>query len=385
LAAVAVSSAAMAQVTMYGIVDVGYGATESKTTRGAGSTLTPINAETSSTGAAGQQSGSRIGFRGTEEIGSLKAGFVYELGVTPTKSTGFADMGNRQAFASLGGNFGEVRIGRQYTGFFQVNAKYDVGGTNAAAGYLPSSTQLGATNFGSAIRADNVVSYTSPRVAGFQLGLSMAEDKTKSDNTNAATAPAITPEAIDTKSKGNTIGLSFDQGPISAMVAITKGSSSSLAVTGVDGGTTTAYRTAVAATDAGITRTNIGAWYDLGMAKVSLVHNMQDNDSKLATNRDTSYSDTTVGVSVPMGAITLFASTGTGSLKADNTVAGQTKGKLISYKAHQIGASYAMSKRTNVYAIMGEDQGTRKQTQATAVVGDKVKNTSSHVGIRHSF
>jgi predicted porin len=107
---------------------------------------------------------------------------------------------------------------------------------------------------------------------------------------------------------------------------------------------------------------------------------------------DTSYSDTTFGVSVPMGAITLFASTGTGSLKADTAVANvQSKGKQVSYKAHQIGASYAMSKRTNVYAIMGEDEGKRKANAltaanaTTAATGTKVTNSSMHVGVRHSF
>jgi predicted porin len=101
-----------------------------------------------------------------------------------------------------------------------------------------------------------------------------------------------------------------------------------------------------------------------------------------------------------MGALTLWASTGTGSLKADSdvtasaTAANQEKGKLMSYKAHQIGASYALSKRTNIYAFTGQDEGKRKQAQATTsaasiaqknAVGSKTVNTSTHVGIRHSF
>jgi predicted porin len=398
LIAVAVAGAfavpAMAQVTVYGLVDVGYGSTETKFTVGAGNTNASHTTKASTTGASGQQSGSRLGVRGEEDLGGgLKAGFTYELGVNPQKSNGFADMSNRQAFLSMSGGFGQIRIGRQYTGFFQVNAGYDVNGTVGAAGYLPSSTQLGSTEWTGAIRADNVISYTSPAMSGFQVGLSMAQDKAESNNTNNPAAPATIPnERIDSETSGWTIGLSYNAGPLSAMLTRQTSESKALAVSGVVPSVDRAGRLSASASDAEVVRTNLGVSYNLGVAKVSLVHNMKDVDSKLASNFDSSYSDTTIGVSVPVGALTIGASMGQGELKADTTAASattaQTAGKLAEYDAYQITASYALSKRTNIYFLYGQDEGTRKQTSSvgtTARNGDKTTNSGTHIGLRHTF
>ncbi|MEN9764444.1 MAG: hypothetical protein RL397_399, partial [Pseudomonadota bacterium] len=121
---------AMAQVTVYGILDVGYKSTE---TTSVSSVNVTTKTESSSFGNSGQQSGSRLGFSGTEDLGGgMKAGFVYELGMDPTEANygGTSAFGaNRQGFVSLSGGFGEIRLGRQYTGHFAVNAAHDAGST----------------------------------------------------------------------------------------------------------------------------------------------------------------------------------------------------------------------------------------------------------------
>lgn len=101
-----VSAPAFAQsnVTIYGIADayVGFG-------KQGGYDLTGVQ--------SGGLSGSRLGFRGTEDLGNgLKAVFVLEQGFNIDTGTDMA-AGNsfaRQAFVGLGGAFGTVALGRQY-------------------------------------------------------------------------------------------------------------------------------------------------------------------------------------------------------------------------------------------------------------------------------
>ena len=85
LAALAAVGAASAQssVTLYGAVDIGYGAHKTETRNGSGSIK-------SSGVMDGANAGNRIGFRGTEDLGGgLKANFVVEQGISPTNGSLF--------------------------------------------------------------------------------------------------------------------------------------------------------------------------------------------------------------------------------------------------------------------------------------------------------
>lgn len=122
-------------------------------------------------------SGSRLGFRGTEDLGGgLKAGFVIESGLnidngTATTQGGAANastgtLSSRSSWMWLGGNFGEVRFGRQdlYWGDWVLN--------QTGANYISTNTQLSAGGGGGLVngpltRTSNVVSYTSPKMGPF--------------------------------------------------------------------------------------------------------------------------------------------------------------------------------------------------------------------------
>ncbi|WP_353799365.1 porin [Thauera sp.] len=146
-----VSAPAFAQsnVTVYGVADaaVGFGGHGDNDFSGI---------------VSGVLSGSRIGFKGTEDLGNgLKAVFTVEQGF---------DIGNgnehiagkqfsRQAFVGLGGSFGTVSLGRQYAPGYFFN--YD-----AVLGALVSPQSILSSNGGltitpnSAARWDNSVAYT---------------------------------------------------------------------------------------------------------------------------------------------------------------------------------------------------------------------------------
>lgn len=140
------SSAAMAQVTVYGIVDVGIERVSNTNTVGESAVKMP-----SLTGSLP----SRIGFRGAEDLGNgVQAVFALETGFGP--DTGTLGQGNRlfgrQAWVGLQGAYGTLKLGRQPNMTFYSMIKADVLGPNIYSinsldGYLPNS------------RSDNTIGY----------------------------------------------------------------------------------------------------------------------------------------------------------------------------------------------------------------------------------
>ncbi|RQO47193.1 porin, partial [Variovorax sp. KBW07] len=118
LAALAVTGLASAQssVTLFGVIDAGV-SYQSATSRD------PV------TGASSKQSqwslansgynSSRIGFRGTEDLGGgLAASFWLEAPISNDDGANGISNFNRRSTVSLSGGFGEVRLGRDYTATF---------------------------------------------------------------------------------------------------------------------------------------------------------------------------------------------------------------------------------------------------------------------------
>ena len=150
-----VSAPAFAQsnVTVYGIADayVGIGSHGDNDFRGVGS--------------AGL-SGSRIGFRGTEDLGNgLKAVFTVEQGFSIDTGSGLGDA-SRQAFVGLNGAFGTVSLGRQYAPGYHATATYDVFG---AAAVSPRAILVGAANGLSGVWTDGVDTETIAAAKGLSI------------------------------------------------------------------------------------------------------------------------------------------------------------------------------------------------------------------------
>ena len=92
---------AQSNVTIYGVADayMGFGSHGDND-------MAAVN--------SGGLSGSRLGFRGTEDLGNgLKAVFTFEQGYKVDDGTGLGD-NSRQSFVGLAGAFGAVTLGRQY-------------------------------------------------------------------------------------------------------------------------------------------------------------------------------------------------------------------------------------------------------------------------------
>jgi predicted porin len=143
---------------------------------------------------SGGQSGSRIGFKGTEDLGSgYFADFVLEGGLnvdTGGSAQGGALFG-RQAFGALRTPFGTASAGRQYssiyiqTGDFSEFTNAPTGATTAviggfAGGYEPvrgsannttTSTPTGSALNGGPARVNNSLRYTTPSFGGFKASV----------------------------------------------------------------------------------------------------------------------------------------------------------------------------------------------------------------------
>jgi predicted porin len=126
--------------------------------------------------------GSRLGFRVNESLGGgMRAFVVIESGVnidsgsnsgqnnsTANASTGF--WASRDSYAGIGGNWGDVRFGRQSP--FYGNGIIMQAGSNYINNAMDSAFSFGGPVGSPSGRESNIVSYNSPTFGGFNASLS---------------------------------------------------------------------------------------------------------------------------------------------------------------------------------------------------------------------
>lgn len=178
LAAVAVlgafaGSAFAANVTMYGIIDTGLGYTS--TDKGYGEDVNKFDMR------SGQNSASRFGVKGEEDLGNgLKVGFSLENGFNSDDGQ-LATEGrlfDREALLYVGGDFGELGMGRQGE-LASGNGRYGLFGGKVSPFSTGWSDIAGhkyvmGAGFG---RMDNTITYKTPTFAGFNLLAQYSFDK----------------------------------------------------------------------------------------------------------------------------------------------------------------------------------------------------------------
>lgn len=142
---------AASYVRIYGIIDTGVEVAHTSGGPGAAH-LTSV--------ASGSNAASRLGFDLHEDLGGgLYAGTRIEAGLDIDTGTSTSPIFfNRASFAKLGGDWGEVRLGREYTPAFYVLQQGDINGLNLY-GNAGTFAQLGPSGY---TRSDNGINYTSP-------------------------------------------------------------------------------------------------------------------------------------------------------------------------------------------------------------------------------
>jgi predicted porin len=156
LASLPLFAQAQSSVTIYGVVDASVGVEDSDAP----------GEDSRFVVQSGTQTTSRIGFRGTEDLGNgLKALFNLEAGVAVDTGAGDAQLFQRRAVVGLQGGFGTVTVGREYGPLASVAAASDTLGQ----GFYGSNLAAFGTNRLTR-RLSNSVNYKSNPLNGFTLG-----------------------------------------------------------------------------------------------------------------------------------------------------------------------------------------------------------------------
>jgi predicted porin len=338
---VAFSSAAFAQtnVTIYGIVDAGIAYKSNGNP--AGST---VGLE------SGQQSGSRLGFKGAEDLGGgLSAIFTLENGfnIDDGKLGQGGRMFGRQAWVGLNGGFGTVKLGRQLTALYSALDQVDPFRINLA-GNAQKVFGYGTYATDPLSRTDNTISYFTPNLAGFTGTVSYGLGETAGDNT---------------KNRNIGAGVSYVNGPVNVQFAYQK--ADTFAAPASLGGGNGENRALL-----------IGGTYDFKVAKAHLAFADNKIDSATGNNKDRNWM---AGVSVPVGAAgTVLAS------YVRNDVRDLAEGTSDQYA---IGYTHALSKRTNLYTSYSY---LKNDANVALNTFDDVKGAGANVkqfnvGMRHQF
>lgn len=334
LALTSLSGWAQSSVTVYGLLDMGF-VRESGGIHGAN--VNKIS--------GGVSAGSRLGFKGSEDLGSgvsaffqLEMGLLSDTGALAQGGLGFG----RQSVVGLQTPRGSIALGRQYTPVAMIQVETDPFVTGMAG---DSANLISAGGAGGNNRMDNTVRYSYSAKSGWVADLVYGFGETAGN-------------AHFNRQYGGALGY------VSGPAYIKLGYHSVESATGVKGHLSF-----------------LGAKYDFGMAsahfnyvvnKGSAVFGLLNPDSR----------DLMLGVSIPYGSGKFLASY---IRKDDKTAA--------NYDANQIAIGYIhhLSKRTSLYtaiarihnhALAGNKQGFYRVGNATEQgSGSRAFN----LGIRHAF
>ncbi|WP_427311591.1 porin [Cupriavidus sp. H39] len=221
---------AQSSVTLYGVADVGL---EYNSNSG-------VNGDNLFRMSSGNQSGSRWGLRGVEDLGGgLKGVFVLESGFDLDNGTSAQGgrLFGRQAYVGLQSQFGSLLLGRQQTSFYDFGLLYDPMAISSRYGILAQDAAF-------ASRADNTVKYI-----GTFGGLTASAFYSFNNNGQ---------EAAGAFRRGQEYGalLSYAAGPLSIGAAYDETHGTTVGTPAVD------------ASGQRIRRATVGANYAFGPAKV---------------------------------------------------------------------------------------------------------------------
>ena len=361
----AFSGAALAQsnVTLYGIIDVGYGYSDFSS--GSLQSTKGIN--------GGIQSGNRWGIRGSEALSpSLNAVFTIEGGfnidtgtlaqgsaactgtpITATNSVACSGatqsrLFGRQAWGGLSGGFGTLVGGRvatfsSGTGSFDMVGSIDPFGTGFGGygGWLASSAN--------ALRLDNAILYQSPTFGGFKIGAGYSFNASGSEVAGS----------------GNNLdvwftGAQFAAGPFFAAITYDK------------------FDIPGASSDQ--KNLTLGATFDLKFLKLHAGYSKEDDQRVFNVLGITSGADADsfmAGVTIPLFGGSLFGSWQ--KYDGDRVQLTATTFDERDAKVYGIGYTYPLSRRTNIYASFARNDAEESINNTT------LDRKQYALGIRHLF
>jgi predicted porin len=341
--ALAAAGAAQAQssVTLYGVADVFV-----QVAHGA-DTITSLN--------SGGLAGSRLGVRGTEDLGGgLRAVFTLESGVNLDDGTvgQGGRMWGRQAFVGLtSSSLGSLTFGRQYGSLFPLTSEYSAFANGI---YGPSTAVIGgfggyepvrgsansATDAHGPARINNSIKYETPSFAGLKGGALWGLG-----------------EAGTGKTRLLDVWARYSAGPLDAMLSV------------VDDRVANGLAARTVA---------LAGSYSFGAARV--LGGYLDYNDRSAANND--------GKGFWIGGDYRFGP----HLVRAQYVVNKPDGRDTDTQAFGVGYQYDLSKRTALYTSLTQfknDNGARRWNSGSNVgsllAGSERDITEFVVGVRHSF
>ncbi|WP_081072071.1 porin [Burkholderia cepacia] len=339
---------AQSSVTIYGIVDSGFTYTSNQ----GGKSLVQAT--------AGNQQGSRWGFKGTEDLGGgLSAIFRLENGFD-TDSGALKQGGRlfgRGAWVGLNSDrWGSVTAGRQFNPVQDYLSNDGVGAYTQYGNILYDNDDLNNT-----FRSDNSIKYTSPRINGLQA--------------EALYAFSNSPGAADNRSWS--VGAQYLNGPLRIDAAYALLSKPGLNTTGAIP-SDNYFPTSVVSNVQRQQIWGVGGAYTVGSLSVALLHT-QSNFSLVGNSLDFSnYEASAQYWATPVWQL---------GVGYDFTTVHQSVGGNAKY--HQIGGnvSYYLSKRTDLYlnVIYMHGSGGAAWINGLSNPSSTGVQTTAIAGILHKF
>ncbi|MGK2953775.1 MAG: porin [Thiobacillus sp.] len=277
--------------------------------------------------------GSRLGFKGSEDLGGgLKA--IWQIESSVNFEEGSGTLAGRNSFVGLGGGFGTVLLGNHDTPLKLVGRAVDLFGDTIG----DSRNVMGG---GSDTRAKNVVAYITPDMGGLGFAAAYSTDLGTSGSAGDA----------DDRGVFN-MNATYKNGPLFLGLGYGDGDGHEAANLGA--------------------HVRAAAGYTMGALKFvgqydKLDRNAGDYDAWMA------------GVAYSMGAITLKA----------NYMDGDFDNSSADPQQFSIGADYAMSKRTKLYAVYTDGEyvtlggGAGSSDQIPSGTGGDITGLS--LGMVHTF
>lgn len=328
LAVMAAAGAASAQssVQLYGIADVWFGGVKAT-----GSKAQTVVED-------GGVDGSRFGLMGSEDLGGgLKAIFTLEQGFTldngaagTTTDTAGKTVNaafSREATVGLQGNFGTVKLGKQFNAFDDVSG---AAATVFDGALTPMNTVFESGAFASTDA--NTVKYISPAFSGFTGSASYSFGENKTATVDAANSYALAGQ--------------YANGPVAAGLGY-------------------AVKDLGAAGENKAVRLN--GSYNFGVATLKASYGLVDYATNFETN------EYEIGVDYPL-ASNLILSAGYAYSENENAAGA----KQSDNSGFGLAAAYLLSKRTTAYAGV-------RSTKLDKVVGTDVTTNVYAVGVKHAF
>ena len=338
----ATASFAQSSVTIWGIVDAGV---QSAKQNGVSKTQLTTSGLSSS----------QLGFRGTEDLGGgMSASFWMEGTLVNDAGTPAGLQFGRRSTLDLAGNFGAIRLGRDYTPTFWNHTVFDAFGTLGSGAGSNITLAPSGSNAATAARTSNGVSY----LYGFanNAGSAVGKGGVYAQVTHAFGEQLSTAAAQTNQYQGARVG--YINGPMN--VAVSTGNT-------------------VVSASAKDKHTNIAGSYDLGVAKLMVLNSSFTNgttNAKVTANQ--------ISAQVPMGSGYIPVSYATAKNSANDQ-----KGSQFA-----IGYVHNLSKRTALYGTYSSI--TNKNGAGYTFLGGNggygagltaggANGTGMDIGVRHTF